>query len=63
MKRIISLLCVFALLAIPMTASADAVEKVVPVEARKAFNEKEFSMAHGAINHKITRPNCLAVFV
>lgn len=54
MKRIISLLCVFALLAIPMTASADAVEKVVPVEARKAFNEKEFSMAHGAINHEAT---------
>lgn len=54
MKRIISLLCMFALLAIPVTASADSAEKVVPVEARKAFNEKEFSMAHGAINHEVT---------
>ncbi len=52
MKRIITFICMMVLLAFPMTCNADAGEKTVPVEARKAFNEKEFSMANAALNHE-----------
>ena len=54
MKKILTFICMFAILAFPLMASAATVEKTIPLEARKAFDEKEYSMANAAVNHTAT---------
>lgn len=54
MKKILTIICMLAVLAMPALANAGEVEKAVPMEAKKAFNDKEYSMANAAVNHSVT---------
>ncbi len=54
MKKLLMIICMVAVFAAPVLSSAATVEKTVPLEARKAFNEKEYSMANAAVNHMAT---------
>lgn len=54
MKKLLTMICMFAVLAMPIFASADTAEKTIPLEAKKAFNDKEYSMANAAVNHTAT---------